>query len=89
MNNINLVKLKIKCNTILQIYILCKCHKIAKVSRPIIWFSPHLPHFNFENCEMNSMKCNSLKSFPTTPTRTHNQISIQFLVKKIFFVFFH
>jgi hypothetical protein len=29
---------------------------------------------------MNSIKSNSLKSFPTTPTRTHNQISIQFLV---------
>jgi hypothetical protein len=41
MNNINLVKLKIKCNTILQIYILCKCHKIAKVSHPIIYGFHH------------------------------------------------
>ncbi len=41
MNNINLVKIKIKCNTFYK-FILCKCHKIAKVSHPIIWF--HSPY---------------------------------------------
>jgi hypothetical protein len=39
----------------------------------------YLPHLSFENCEINFVKFDPTKGFPTTPRTPPNPYNVQFL----------